>query len=284
MFQAEKLLKQKKLSQEVIKYSFKVKNKIKTSVSILKDKINGLKPMIMIKIYSLFDFESFELLDIFDDFDYEIKEPKSNDEMLDDLFENEDFKKVYNRILDHFFKHRKSKKEELVVVSKENKIIFRKTGNDKTVQIPLELYMLKNYKDILIMIHNHPNGGVIPSESDVCAIVNFQSVFGAITNSNQIGILENNNKKPFEKNIRKLFLEDFELFKLDIYYKIDIEFSNMFNLINDKCDRAILDLLKVSLFYSYIINNIEELSNDFNFRMEKYGLKFSYMYEGDFEV
>ena len=64
--------------------------------------------MIMIKIYSLFDFESFELLDIFDDFDYEIKEPKSNDEMLDDLFENEDFKKVYNRILDHFFKHRKS--------------------------------------------------------------------------------------------------------------------------------------------------------------------------------
>ncbi|MDO5820573.1 MAG: hypothetical protein Q4Q32_02000, partial [Methanobrevibacter sp.] len=112
----------------------------------------------------------------------------------------------------------------------------------------------------------------------------FQSVFGAITNSNQIGILENNNKKPFEKNIRKLFLEDFELFKLDIYYKIDIEFSNMFNLINDKCDRAILDLLKVSLFYSYIINNIEELSNDFNFRMEKYGLKFSYMYEGDFEV
>lgn len=284
MFQAEKLLKQKKLSQEVIKYSFKVKNKIKTTVSILKDKINGLKSMIMIKIYSLFDFESFELLDIFDDFDYEIKEPKSNDEMLDDLFENEDFKKVYNRILDHFFKHRKSKKEELVVVSKENKIIFRKTGNDKTVQIPLELYMLKNYKDILIMIHNHPNGGVIPSESDVCAIVNFQSVFGAITNSNQIGILENNNKKPFEKNIRKLFLEDFELFKLDIYYKIDIEFSNMFNLINDKCDRAILDLLKVSLFYSYIINNIEELSNDFNFRMEKYGLKFSYMYEGDFEV
>lgn len=284
MFQAEKLLKQKKLSQEVIKYSFKVKNKIKTSVSILKDKINGLKSMIMIKIYSLFDFESFELLDIFDDFDYEIKEPKSNDEMLDDLFENENFKKVYNRILDHFFKHRKSKKEELVVVSKENKIIFRKTGNDKTVQIPLELYMLKNYKDILIMIHNHPNGGVIPSESDVCAIVNFQSVFGAITNSNQIGILENNNKKPFEKNIRKLFLEDFELFKLDIYYKIDIEFSNMFNLINDKCDRAILDLLKVSLFYSYIINNIEELSNDFNFRMEKYGLKFSYMYEGDFEV
>ena len=284
MFQAEKLLKQKKLSQEVIKYSSKVKNKIKTTVSILKDKINGLKSMIMIKIYSLFDFESFELLDIFDDFDYEIKEPKSNDEMLDDLFENEDFKKVYNRILDHFFKHRKSKKEELVVVSKENKIIFRKTGNDKTVQIPLELYMLKNYKDILIMIHNHPNGGVIPSESDVCAIVNFQSVFGAITNSNQIGILENNNKKPFEKNIRKLFLEDFELFKLDIYYKIDIEFSNMFNLINDKCDRAILDLLKVSLFYSYIINNIEELSNDFNFRMEKYGLKFSYMYEGDFEV
>ncbi len=284
MFQAEKLIKQKKLSQEVIKYSFKVKNKIKTTVSILKDKINGLKSMIMIKIYSLFDFESFELLDIFDDFDYEIKEPKSNDEMLDDLFENEDFKKVYNRILDHFFKHRKSKKEELVVVSKENKIIFRKTGNDKTVQIPLELYMLKNYKDILIMIHNHPNGGVIPSESDVCAIVNFQSVFGAITNSNQIGILENNNKKPFEKNIRKLFLEDFELFKLDIYYKIDIEFSNMFNLINDKCDRAILDLLKVSLFYSYIINNIEELSNDFNFRMEKYGLKFSYMYEGDFEV
>ena len=284
MFQAEKLLKQKKLSQEVIKYSFKVKNKIKTTVSILKDKINGLKSMIMIKIYSLFDFESFDLLDIFDDFDYEIKEPKSNDEMLDDLFENEDFKKVYNRILDHFFKHRKSKKEELVVVSKENKIIFRKTGNDKTVQIPLELYMLKNYKDILIMIHNHPNGGVIPSESDVCAIVNFQSVFGAITNSNQIGILENNNKKPFEKNIRKLFLEDFELFKLDIYYKIDIEFSNMFNLINDKCDRAILDLLKVSLFYSYIINNIEELSNDFNFRMEKYGLKFSYMYEGDFEV
>lgn len=279
MFQAEKLLKQKKLSQEVIKYSFKVKNKIKTTVSILKDKINGLKSMIMIKIYSLFDFESFELLDIFDDFDYEIKEPKSNDEMLDDLFENEDFKKVYNRILDHFFKHRKSKKEELVVVSKENKIIFRKTGNDKTVQIPLELYMLKNYKDILIMIHNHPNGGVIPSESDVCAIVNFQSVFGAITNSNQIGILENNNKKPFEKNIRKLFLEDFELFKLDIYYKIDIEFSNMFNLINDKCDRAILDLLKVSLFYSYIINNIEELSNDFNFRMEKYGLKFSYMQE-----
>lgn len=272
------------LSQEVIKYIFKVKNKIKTTVSILKDKINGLKSMIMIKIYSLFDFESFELLDIFDDFDYEIKEPKSNDEMLDDLFENEDFKKVYNRILDHFFKHRKSKKEELVVVSKENKIIFRKTGNDKTVQIPLELYMLKNYKDILIMIHNHPNGGVIPSESDVCAIVNFQSVFGAITNSNQIGILENNNKKPFEKNIRKLFLEDFELFKLDIYYKIDIEFSNMFNLINDKCDRAILDLLKVSLFYSYIINNIEELSNDFNFRMEKYGLKFSYMYEGDFEV
>ena len=284
MFQAEKLLKQKKLSQEVIKYSFKVKNKIKTTVSILKDKINGLKSMIMIKIYSLFDFESFELLDIFDDFDYEIKEPKSNDEMLDDLFENEDFKKVYNIILDHFFKHRKSKKEELVVVSKENKIIFRKTGNDKTVQIPLELYMLKNYKDILIMIHNHPNGGVIPSESDVCAIVNFQSVFGAITNSNQIGILENNNKKPFEKNIRKLFLEDFELFKLDIYYKIDMEFSNMFNLINDKCDRAILDLLKVSLFYSYIINNIEELSNDFNFRMEKYGLKFSYMYEGDFEV
>lgn len=284
MFQAEKLIKQKKLSQEVIKYSFKVKNKIKTTVSILKDKINGLKSMIMIKIYSLFDFESFELLDIFDDFDYEIKEPKSNDEMLDDLFENEDFKKVYNIILDHFFKHRKSKKEELVVVSKENKIIFRKTGNDKTVQIPLELYMLKNYKDILIMIHNHPNGGVIPSESDVCAIVNFQSVFGAITNSNQIGILENNNKKPFEKNIRKLFLEDFELFKLDIYYKIDIEFSNMFNLINDKCDRAILDLLKVSLFYSYIINNIEELSNDFNFRMEKYGLKFSYMYEGDFEV
>ena len=284
MFQAEKLLKQKKLSQEVIKYSSKVKYKIKTTVSILKDKINGLKSMIMIKIYSLFDFESFELLDIFDDFDYEIKEPKSNDEMLDDLFENEDFKKVYNRILDHFFKHRKSKKEELVVVSKENKIIFRKTGNDKTVQIPLELYMLKNYKDILIMIHNHPNGGVIPSESDVCAIVNFQSVFGAITNSNQIGILENNNKKPFEKNIRKLFLEDFELFKLDIYYKIDIEFSNMFNLINDKCDRAILDLLKVSLFYSYIINNIEELSNDFNFRMEKYGLKFSYMYEGDFEV
>lgn len=279
MFQAEKLLKQKMLSQEVIKYSFKVKNKIKTTVSILKDKINGLKSMIMIKIYSLFDFESFELLDIFDDFDYEIKEPKSNDEMLDDLFENEDFKKVYNRILDHFFKHRKSKKEELVLVSKENKIIFRKTGNDKTVQIPLELYMLKNYKDILIMIHNHPNGGVIPSESDVCAIVNFQSVFGAITNSNQIGILENNNKKPFEKNIRKLFLEDFELFKLDIYYKIDIEFSNMFNLINDKCDRAILDLLKVSLFYSYIINNIEELSNDFNFRMEKYGLKFSYMQE-----
>lgn len=284
MFQAEKLLKQKKLSQEVIKYSFKVKNKIKTSVSILKDKINGLKSMIIIKIYYLFGFESFNLLDIFDDFDYEIKEPKSNDEMLDDLFENEDFKKVYNRILDYFFKHRKSKKEELVVVSKENKIIFRKTGNDKTVQIPLELYMLKNYKDILIMIHNHPNGGVIPSESDVCAIVNFQSVFGAITNSNQIGILENNNKKPFEKNIRKLFLEDFELFKLDIYYKIDIEFSNMFNLINDKCDRAILDLLKVSLFYSYIINNIEELSNDFNFRMEKYGLKFSYMYEGDFEV
>ena len=272
------------LSQEVIKYSFKVKNKIKTTVSILKDKINGLKSMIMIKIYSLFDFESFELLDIFDDFDYEIKEPKSNDEMLDDLFENEDFKKVYNRILDHFFKHRKSKKEELVVVSKENKIIFRKTGNESTVHIPFKLYMLKNYKDILIMIHNHPNGGVIPSESDVCAIVNFQSVFGAITNSNQIGILENNNKKPFEKNIRKLFLEDFELFKLDIYYKIDIEFSNMFNLINDKCDRAILDLLKVSLFYSYIINNIEELSNDFNFRMEKYGLKFSYMYEGDFEV
>lgn len=238
----------------------------------------------MIKIYSLFDFESFELLDIFDDFDYEIKEPKSNDEMLDDLFENEDFKKVYNRILDHFFKHRKSKKEELVVVSKENKIIFRKTGNESTVHIPFKLFILKNFYEIFLMIHNHPNGGVIPSESDVCAIVNFQSVFGAITNSNQIGILENNNKKPFEKNIRKLFLEDFELFKLDIYYKIDIEFSNMFNLINDKCDRAILDLLKVSLFYSYIINNIEELSNDFNFRMEKYGLKFSYMYEGDFEV
>ena len=57
------------LSQEVIKYSFKVKNKIKTTVSILKDKINGLKSMIMIKIYSLFDFESFELLDIFDDFE-----------------------------------------------------------------------------------------------------------------------------------------------------------------------------------------------------------------------
>lgn len=51
----------------MIKYSFKVKNKIKTTVSILKDKINGLKSMIIIKIYYLFGFESFNLLDIFDD-------------------------------------------------------------------------------------------------------------------------------------------------------------------------------------------------------------------------
>lgn len=282
MFQAEKLLKQKKLSQEVIKYSFKVKNKIKTTVSILKDKINGLKSMIIIKIYYLFGFESFNLLDIFDDFDYEIKEPKSNDEMLDELFENEDFKKVYNRILDHFFKHRKSKKEELVVVSKENKIIFRKTGNDKTVHIPLELYMLKNYKDILIMIHNHPNGGVIPSESDVCAIVNFQSVFGAITNSNQIGILENNNKKPFVNDVKTLFLKDFELYKINILYKIYLKWPNIFNLIYDNFDDYALDYIKMSLFSIYATENMGELIKEFNDRMKKYNVKLSYINKKDF--
>ena len=269
------------LSQEVIKYSFKVKNKIKTSVSILKDKINGLKSMIMIKIYSLFDFESFELLDIFDDFDYEIKEPKSNDEMLDDLFENEDFKKVYNRILDHFFKHRKSKKEELVVVSKENKIIFRKTGNESTVHIPFKLFILKNFYEIFLMIHNHPYGGVIPSEDDICAIVNFESVFGAITNSNQISILENKNKKPFEEEIQKLFLDDFELYKLNISKKIYIEYYFLFNLLNYLLDRNTLNLVKKLFFYKYISKNTAELINDFNYRMKKYDVNLIYINEKD---
>ena len=121
----------------MIKYSFKVKNKIKTTVSILKDKINGLKSMIIIKIYYLFGFESFNLLDIFDDFDYEIKEPKSNDEMLDELFENEDFKKVYNRILDHFYEHIKSENEWLVVISNNNGILSKTKGTLDSVKIPI---------------------------------------------------------------------------------------------------------------------------------------------------
>ena len=259
------------LSQEVIKYSFKVKNKIKTSVSILKDKINGLKSMIIIKIYYLFGFESFNLLDIFDDFDYEIKEPKSNDEMLDELFENEDFKKVYNRILDHFYEHIKSENEWLVVISNNNGILSKTKGTLDSVKIPFKVKLMSNFFDFFMMIHNHPLDGVIPSLDDLLCILGYNSKYGVITDSRNVGILINRNDS-FNKKYIEYLEKDYNNFRYYVSFKFfsqNISFYNFKEILNPR----VYNNLENNLFGIFVCNNIEEFTKDFNHHMKNYNVE-----------
>ena len=263
------------LSQEVIKYSFKVKNKIKTTVSILKDKINGLKSMIIIKIYYLFGFESFNLLDIFDDFDYEIKEPKSNNEMLDELFENEDFKKVYNRILDHFYEHIKSENEWLVVISNNNGILSKTKGTLDSVKIPFKVRLMSYFVDFLIIIHNHPLDGVIPSLEDLASILIYGSKFGVITDSRNISILINKNSS-FNKQELYNLEKDYDIFRYGLSFKFfnqDYLYRKFKKILNPK----VYNNLENNMFGIFISNNIEEFTKDFNYHLKNHNVELMFI-------
>lgn len=255
----------------MIEYSFDVINKIKSILSVLKNKIYRIKSAIVLKIYSLLGFELFNLLDIFDDFDYEIKEPKSNDEMLDDLFENEDFKKVYNRILDHFYEHIKSENEWLAVISNNNRILSKTKGTLDSVKIPLKVKIMSNFFDFFMMIHNHPLDGVIPSLEDLICILGYNSKYGVITDSRNVGILINRNDS-FNKKYLEYLEKDYNNFRYYVSFKFfsqNVSFYNFKEILNPR----VYNYLENNLFGIFVCNNIEEFTKDFNHHMKNYNVE-----------
>ncbi len=255
----------------MIEYSFDVINKIKPIFSLFKNKIHCIKTKFVLKIYSLLGFESFNLLDIFDEEDYEIKEPKSNDEMLDELFENKDFKKVYNRILDHFYEHIKSENEWLTVISNNNRILSKTKGNLDSVKIPFKVKLMSNVFDFFMMIHNHPLDGVIPSLDDLICILGYNSRYGVITDSRNVGILINRNNS-FNKKYLEYLEKDYNNFRYCLSYKFynqDILLTKFENVLNS----LVFKILEYNLFGIFISNNIEELTKDFNYHMKNHNVE-----------
>ena len=127
------------------------------------------------------------------------------------------------------------------MISNNNGILSKTKGTLDSVKIPFKVKLMSNFFDFFMMIHNHPLDGVIPSLDDLLCILGYNSKYGVITDSRNVGILINRNDSFNKKYIEYL----------------EKDYNNLEN----------------NLFGIFVCNNIEEFTKDFNHHMKNYNVE-----------
>ena len=121
------------------------------------------------------------------------------------------------------------------------------------------------------MIHNHPLDGVIPSLDDLLCILGYNSKYGVITDSRNVGILINRNDS-FNKKYIEYLEKDYNNFRYYVSFKFfsqNISFYNFKEILNPR----VYNNLENNLFGIFVCNNIEEFTKDFNHHMKNYNVE-----------
>lgn len=216
----------------------------------------------------------------------------SNNHDFDDLFEGVNPKNNLNLFIKAINEHEELKEviwialyhclntfdvshEYLTVLNKNFQLIADLVeGDDRSVELPVNVKNEMLNDNVLATFHNHFNGAILPSSNDLKNTIIPFVKFMVITSNENIGIIVND-LIDLDENLIEHFKQEWIIFVSYLAWSFNNNMTDDIEKIyNSKCSENDKQNKEQKLFDRYIGENSQKFIEEFNSRMEKYNVYF----------
>lgn len=216
----------------------------------------------------------------------------SNNHDFDDLFEGVNPKNNLNLFIKAINEHEELKEviwialyhclntfdvshEYLTVLNKNFQLIADLVeGDDRSVELPVNVKNEMLNDNVLATFHNHFNGAILPSSNDLKNTIIPFVKFMVITSNENIGIIVND-LIDIDENLIEHFKQEWIIFVSYLAWSFNNNMTDDIEKIyNSKCSENDKQNKEQKLFDRYIGENSQKFIEEFNSRMEKYNVYF----------
>lgn len=189
--------------------------------------------------------------------------------------EHEELKEVIWIALYHCLNTFDVSHEYLTVLNKNFQLIADLVeGDDRSVELPVNVKNEMLNDNVLATFHNHFNGAILPSSNDLKNTIIPFVKFMVITSNENIGIIVND-LIDLDENLIEHFKQEWIIFVSYLAWSFNNNMTDDIEKIyNSKCSENDKQNKEQKLFDRYIGENSQKFIEEFNSRMEKYNVYF----------